>query len=359
MSVTSNPAKHTRNEYIDACRGVAAISVVAIHTAFFGYPDVPTWFKSLTLFVDVPFFFYLSGWASSYKQPDVLRALKSVLKIWFQWLVFILVINIFCYISLKLPYSYMPVTNIRDLAKCLLFDQNISPGFFVVGMSTWFMPYYMATILINNALLRLVRDSKRRDMYCIAYIAVLILLVFWAYMHPGCFGYHPPFFLFYSALWTFGYIRAEKRSSAVGFIITLCLCAVGLYFFCYLDVIMRGIPWYDMQDSKCIPSGKYLFASLFFIFIGGNLERFVKKANRVLSHIGKNALYYFFGQGVGSSILAYGHISLDIRPWGLKWVVYFLINLVITIFVAEISRYIYKGINALFDLIYKKIRRIE
>ena len=52
-----------RNEYIDYLKGIASIGIIAIHTAFWsGQSYTPEWFWNLTLLLDVPFFFYLSGW---------------------------------------------------------------------------------------------------------------------------------------------------------------------------------------------------------------------------------------------------------------------------------------------------------
>ena len=56
-----------RNNYIDCLRGIAAISIVFIHTCFWsGESYVPEFMQSLSLAIDVPFFFFLSGWASTY-----------------------------------------------------------------------------------------------------------------------------------------------------------------------------------------------------------------------------------------------------------------------------------------------------
>lgn len=58
-----------RNTYIDMLRGIAALGVIAIHTAFWsGQSYTPIWFQSLTLLIDVPFFFFLSGWGARYAQ---------------------------------------------------------------------------------------------------------------------------------------------------------------------------------------------------------------------------------------------------------------------------------------------------
>ena len=69
-----------RNNYIDFLRGIASIGIIAIHTAFWsGQSYTPEWFWNLTLLLDVPFFFYLSGWASSYKKSDIKKLVKVYL----------------------------------------------------------------------------------------------------------------------------------------------------------------------------------------------------------------------------------------------------------------------------------------
>lgn len=100
-------SKTERNNYIDFLRGIAAMGIVAIHTAFWGGQSyTPEWFWNLTLFLDVPFFFYLSGWASSYRKSNVSKTGKSLINIWFKWVFFITLLSLFCVISKALPYSW-------------------------------------------------------------------------------------------------------------------------------------------------------------------------------------------------------------------------------------------------------------
>ena len=121
-----------RNDYIDFLRGLAAISIVAIHTAFWsGESYTPTWFKSMTLLVDVPFFFYLSGWSTSYKQFDFIKTGKGLLNIWKKWLFFVTLVALFCYLSSYSPFSFQGVKDIKDLVnnwlchnKWLIFDEK-------------------------------------------------------------------------------------------------------------------------------------------------------------------------------------------------------------------------------------------
>ena len=83
-----------RNEYIDFLRGVGALGIIAIHTSFWsGEGYTPLWFHNMSLLIDVPFFFFLSGWASSYRKIDVGKMLKSLVKMWGKWIFFLIYIN--------------------------------------------------------------------------------------------------------------------------------------------------------------------------------------------------------------------------------------------------------------------------
>lgn len=358
MSEKSEELVGKRNPYLDACRGVAAISIIAIHTAFYGYLFVPNWFKSLTLLIDVPFFFYLSGWASSYRRPDVIKTGKSILRIWAQWIVFIILIDILCMISTTLNFSYPPL-ELPDLLKSFLFADNMAPGFYVIGGSTWFIPYFFGVLLLNNAVLTIFTHSTRPKEYAKAYTIFLILSVIWVGFGDYFFGLDVPFILFYGAIWMMGYNGFAKTKRFSVFITTIAVAAAGLIFFSYVDYHLNSVEFLDMQTSKCLPSMKYFFFSLFVIIISRYVENFVKKPSRILSHIGENALYYFFGQGVGSSILSHNLIRPLSENWFPVWFVAFLVNLILTALVAESARFVYRRLKALVIRIYEKTRRIE
>ena len=68
-----------RDNYLDTVRGLAAIGVVAIHTAFWSGQSygVPEEIQTLTLAVDVGLFFFLAGWAISFKEK---RSVKCKVK---------------------------------------------------------------------------------------------------------------------------------------------------------------------------------------------------------------------------------------------------------------------------------------
>lgn len=72
-----------RDVYLDFYRGIAAISVVLIHTVYWsgeGYLSESI-LRTLVLLVDVPLFVFLSGW-SAYYTADIKKTFDNLLKIW-------------------------------------------------------------------------------------------------------------------------------------------------------------------------------------------------------------------------------------------------------------------------------------
>lgn len=77
--ITRQPDK-ARDLYIDAIRGICVISVIFIHTVFWSGMDyVPNWLRNLSLLIDVPLFFFLTGCTMSVYSK--LNPLKQILKL--------------------------------------------------------------------------------------------------------------------------------------------------------------------------------------------------------------------------------------------------------------------------------------
>lgn len=114
---------------------------------------------------------------------------------------------------------------------------------------------------------------------------------------------------------------------------------------------IQGLPLYDIQAAKFPPSPKYAFVSLIVIFVANYFENRIKKCNCVLVHIGKNAIFYFFGQGIGSSLIYFYVNNVSLDNWFSKWIAAFLINVVCTVAVAE-------TLAILYNIAIKMIRAI-
>lgn len=81
--------KFKRSLAIDFFKGIAIIGIVFIHTVFVsGWAYVPGYMRNFSLLIDVPLFFFLSGWGSSYNQ-DYYKKINSIIKLCFRCIYFI------------------------------------------------------------------------------------------------------------------------------------------------------------------------------------------------------------------------------------------------------------------------------
>lgn len=102
---------------------------------------------------------------------------------------------------------------------------------------------------------------------------------------------------------------------------------------------MSGQRVLNLQDNKFPFSLPYIFAS--FVSISGFIYFYdIKKTNRFLEHLGREAVFYYAGQGVSSSVLFVLVEHVD-GPWGVKLLIMFAVNLVLTVTFSELLRLIY------------------
>lgn len=322
---------NNRNEYIDYLKGIAAIGIIAIHTAFWsGQSYIPEWFCNLTLFLDVPFFFYLSGWGGQYSNRNVEKTLKSLGKIWLKWIYFILLISVFCILSYKLPLSFQGVSDFRDLVNNFFFNVSI-PGFCVIGGSIWYLPYYFVVILSNTIIMCLIARKENENEVKKIYTIMLGVVFLWICYGKYFFGLDLQYFLFYSFFWMLGMNGFGKTKTFYKFVLAIIISLLGIIIWSYL----QGLPLYDLQSAKFPPTMKYGCASMLVIIIAKYFEMYKKTYNKFLVHIGKNAIWYYFGQGVGSSLCYIWVDKIQLNYWFVKWLIIFVINIFITICIAE------------------------
>lgn len=330
-----------RNEYIDFIRGMTTINIIAIHTAFWaGEQFTPEWFRNLTLLVDVPLFFYLSGWASSLHKCSVEKTCRSLLNIWIKWVFFYILINFFCYISNWLPYKFEGAANFRDVINGCFFRVNIK-GFPVVASSLWYMPYYFIVLIVNTIIVVILTANERAKKDCFLYMLLLAAAFVWISFGNYFFGLDVRYFLFYAFFWMYGYNqlgKAHSFGSLVGFI---CLFIGGICLCSY----MMQLPIYNLQSAKFPPSIKYRFASMIIIWIVKSAESHVHHKNSFLVHVGRVAIFYYFGQGIATSLNFFVVDLLSFNNWIIKWILTFVINVILTIVISELLNSSYVGIN--------------
>lgn len=323
-----------RNHYIDILRGIAALAVIGIHTAFWsGEGYVPMYFRSITLAIDVPFFFFLSGWGSRYSVGGVLKVCRSLGKIWIKWIYFVSIVGAFCALM-----GYQGIEGFKDLINNYMFNASFGQ-FRVLAGSLWFMQYYFLCLIFNTVIIGLIVQSEgntKRLEYL--YLILLGVSFVWITYNHYFFGLDR-YIIFYSFFWMLGRNRENiKIRTKRDLALSLFICLVGFM----MSGVLLDIPLINIQAAKFPPSLMYGFYSMiaiiFAIYLEGKLKDF---SNGFLEHIGRNAIFYFFAQGLGSSLIYYIVEKIELSCWLAKWGVTYLCNIIITILIAEGVAYTY------------------
>lgn len=334
-----------RDHYLDTARGVAAIGVIAIHTAFWSGETygVPMWFRSLTLGIDVGLFFFLAGWAFSLKEKTPWKVFKGIGGLWLKWIYFISIIGFL------LIYHEGGIADLADLISNYVFKVSI-PKLAVISGSIWFMPVYIVIVLINSVVIYAINlTSQNNKQKYKNYFRYFIFLLFLSIFQLGGMELFPRIeyqYIFYSTFFGVGLVYGKKRFEVKHkvFIIGLVALIIGML----LSSKIIGMPINPMQNNKFPPNLIYMFYTFIGIWIviwGGRYGKKFKK--NILSHVGKNAIWYYFAQGVGSSLIYFVkdmNIILT-EEWYIKWVILFIINIFITVLIAEIFSATFSMLN--------------
>lgn len=349
-----------RNWYLDFLRGIGALCIIAIHTCFYsGAIYTPEWFKNLTLFFDVPLFFYLSGMGSSYSNADIGKSARRILNIWMQYVYFITVVALFCVVSRLLPSikTYEGCTDIKDLINCYMFKVSI-PGFPVISDSIWFMPVYFRVVIVNTIVLMVIEPWRGQFEFGKVYMWLLLGFFIYNCFHSSFMGNDIRFFLFYSFIWMLGRNKMCKTNRTWSLGVALLFIGGGFCFSSYL----LDLKILDIQNAKFPPSLKYLCASLPIIYLVRYRECNFCANNRggwstdIFTHVGRNAIWYYFCQGIGSTILYSFRGTLSGLPWFVEFIVMLLINITVSSILAEALRITFNHTISLIKKMDKNIR---
>ena len=317
-----------RAHYIDLIRGICVIGIIFIHTCFHsGGSYVPMPMRSISLLLDVPAFFFISGMTMGYIKKDMI--INGLFKLSMVFTLLSVICNLL-FNSLSLSAIVQP-----------LFLSGIPvPNFFhSVLWSYWFVPVFACTIILSSII---IKKFESKIVYIIIALLVTYTLTFLEYFSMDnyyYFGKKVVMILFPTACFLFGYwcqnniVNAPDRKR---FAVVLFIAACAVFYCCYY---YSGNAVFNLQSNKFPFKLPYIAASFLsmavFIFFYD-----LKIKNRFFEHLGKNAIFYYAGQGVSSSILFVisPHITL---VWGLKLIIMFTINVCLAVLCSELLRLIY------------------
>ena len=300
-----------RDPFVDWFKGIMILSVIHIHTVYWsGFGYVPAGVREAALLVDVPIFFFISGYVTRPAAffPCLLKTVQQFLRLYFHYLVIsFLLLGIILVVSVLLA-GWKQVD--LGLALSSLFKLTPSGNLWdsIRGFngSLWFFRDYFSLLVFVPFLVGIAA------LYKIKYNVLLFILLFTALFPKeysdhrflfSCYG-NVSFYLFFFVL---GIIFREQeeqidmKSISVSFLLNICLALVVFYS----DNRTLSIDRY-----KFPPSMQYLIYSLplvhLFVFLKRKFKQrssvFAGRISRFLRWCGINIFFIYLFQGAVCSL---------------------------------------------------------
>lgn len=341
-----------RDLYIDFVKGLATLSVVFIHTTFWsGQGYVSPEMRVLSLLFDVPIFFALSGFTSSGNvEKTFYRLLKlqitymifvtglffadSIFKVLFQFFTdaetyhqfFLTFGTKYTENTLSAPFDW------RVLGNWWVHQYSNADVFPVVMGSFWYLKiYYIITILGVLVLRFFPRHISWIIGGCIALTLVFNFVP--NYYPSGQVGY----VAFYLAVFLVAFQLKGKslKLKPILFLIIGGLASYGFLFYYYGTEI-----FYLINKQKFPPKIPYIiwsFLSLILVFVWYHRLRIHRES--VITYIGKNAIFFYFAQGISSSLVYFiiPYFKGNMH-WSLLLIIIFIINVILAFFLVKFLR---------------------
>lgn len=312
-----------RNYNIDFLRGIATLWIIVIHTAWWsGTIYLPSWFSNLTLLIDVPVFMFISGISFNYVN-SIIKNLRSLLNQWKKWLYFLI------FYTILILIFYRDNFVLKDLLSWIVYIFPHSDSIEVVGGSIWFMIMYIkVTIICSIIICGINLFSKEDKLKNLLTILCLMLFIFIYCSNNNNFIVFDSYTSFYSLIYVLGYVLHHYKLKNIKQLITLEI----LNFLIILVIFyVLGLSIPSIQTIKFPPSLPYLFFSLFSILIFWYLKDNLKiKKSNVINYIGRNAIFFYYAQGISSSFLYYIYNFIPFKLPYLLFLIMLLINLICT-----------------------------
>ena len=357
-----------RDLYIDFAKGLATLSIIFIHTAFWsGQFYIPSEFRVLSLLIDVPIFFALSGITSS---GNIEKTLYRLLKLQITYMIFVTglffadwifkagVITFWDTDTLKSFYStfggkYIPqnpsaAIDWAQLGNWYLHSYTNCDTFPVVMGSFWYLKVYYIVTILGVLILRFFKQ------HILWFIALCVALTLIFNIDPnnypsGQVGY----VVYYLGVFLIGFQLKGKTIKKVYIPVLYVLAAISIITIGYIygpDI------YYKINKQKFPPQIPYIvwsLLSLITVFVLYNRLKITK--DTFINNIGRNAIFFYFAQGISSSLVYFIVVPLKgYIHWAVLIVIIYVINVILAILIAEVL----KKADALGWRILEKLREL-
>ncbi len=339
-----------RDLYIDFAKGLATLSIIFIHTAFWsGQFYIPTEVRVLSLLFDVPLFFALSGITSS---GNVEKTLYRLLKLQLTYMIFVTFLFFLDYFfkvfglsvfgldwmknfystfgSKYVPQSISDVPQWQNLGNWYLHSYTNADTFPVVMGSFWYLKVYFILTLFGVLILRFFKNHLNW------FIGLCFGLTLLFNLSPH---YYPTGQVGYVAFYLGLFLLANKLKGKkipknwIPILYGAFFLVLGILCWSYGSEILL-----KMNKAKFPPKLLYIFWSSFSIitlFVFYNRLK-ISKPN-FITNIGTNAIFYYFAQGISSSLVYFIVVPLEEKmSWWILMAIIYILNVALAIIIANL-----------------------
>lgn len=337
-----------RDLYIDFAKGFATLSIIFIHTVFWsGQFYIPTEIRVLSLLIDVPLFYALSGLTSG---GNVEKTLYRLLKLQITFMIFVTFLFFLDYFfkvfglhvfglewmkdfysifgSKYVPQNISDVPQWQNLGNWYLHQYTNADTFPVVMGSFWYLKVYFILTVFGVLILRFF--PKHINWFIgLCFGLTLIFNLLPHYYPTGQVGYVA---LYLGIFLAAHQLKGKKIPTQwIPFLYgILILILIILFWNSGKEIFMK------MNKAKFPPKLLYIFwsgFSLVTLFVLYNRLKITKES--IITFIGKNAIFFYFAQGMSSSLVYFLVVPLqDSMSWWVLMILIYLINIVLAFVIA-------------------------
>lgn len=338
-----------RDLYIDFTKGFATLAIIFIHTVFWsGQYYVRTEWRVLSLLIDVPLFYALSGLTSG---ANVEKTLYRLLKLQITFMIFVTFLFFLDYFfkvfglnffglewmknfygtfgSKYVPNNITDVPQWQNLGNWYLHQYTNADTFPVVMGSFWYLKVYFILAVFGVLILRFF--PKHINWFIgLCFGLTLIFNILPQFYPTGQVGY----VAFYLGIFLVAHQLKGKKIPRkwIPFLYgVLILILLFLFWNFGKELFMK------MNKSKFPPKLLYIFwasFSLLTLFVLYNRVK-ISKSN-FITYIGKNAIFFYFAQGMSSSLVYFIVVNVkDSFNWFVLMIGIYLINILLAVVIAE------------------------
>lgn len=317
-----------RDNFIDFIRGLAAIWIILIHTCFWsGELYTPLWLRSLVLIIDVPLFVFISGMSFNFSNSFI-KGLKNIYNIWIKNIYFLVIYFVIIFIYENETFS------LNNIIQALFFKYQTNGLLRAVNGSMWFIYMFFIVTILANGIIWLYKKYND-NLKNFKYILVISFLFYGMSLYNGNFIFLDSKILMYNFIYLLGYYlynyKFENMKKFLFILITNIIILLLLLNFGEYGFL-------EMQTAKGLAYLSYLSYSLIGIIVVTYLKDHIKIKNNIFGMVGKNALLFYFCQGISASIIYYLYKYIIDFNGILKLVIMFGLNLAMTILLVMIIK---------------------